>query len=80
MIFDRLVDFINGAQVEGAAYKPTKPYTGNLPTKTVKKGSKGTDVKRVQHFLKWCMKADLKVDGDYGAKTVKAVLKHEGAV
>ena len=33
------------------AYTPTTPYTGKLPTKTVKKGSKGSNVKAVQSFL-----------------------------
>lgn len=58
---------------QGAAYTPTTPYTGGLPSKTVKKGSKGTDVKHVQNFLNWCINAGLKVDGSCGAKTVKAI-------
>ena len=72
---------------QGAAYTPTTPYTGGLPNKTVKKGSKGTDVKHVQNFLNWCIKAGLKVDGVAGSKTVSAIksfqkqygLKQDGA-
>ena len=72
---------------QGAAYTPTTPYTGGLPNKTVKKGSKGTDVKHVQNFLNWCIKAGLKVDGVCGSKTVSAIkafqrqygLKQDGA-
>ena len=56
-----------------AAYTPTTPYTGGLPNKTVKKGSKGTDVKHVQNFFNWCMKSGLKVDGVCGSKTVSAI-------
>ena len=57
------------------AYTPTTPYTGKLPTKTVKKGSKGSNVKAVQTFLNWCIKAGLKVDGECGTKTVNAIKK-----
>ena len=72
---------------QGAAYTPTTPYTGGLPSKTVKKGSKGTDVKHVQTFLNWCINAGLKVDGVAGSKTVSAIkafqkkygLKQDGA-
>ena len=60
-----------------AAYVPTTPYTGGLPTKTVKKGSKGTDVKHVQNFLNWCIKAGLKVDGYCGSKTTAAIKKYQ---
>ena len=72
---------------QAAAYTPTTAYTGGLPSKTVKKGSKGTDVKHVQNFLNWCIKAGLKVDGVAGSKTVSAIksfqkqygLKQDGA-
>ena len=62
---------------QGAAYTPTTPYTGGLPNKTVKKGSKGTDVKHVQNFLNWCIRAGLKVDGACGSKTVSAIKRFQ---
>ena len=43
-------------------------YTGTFPTKTIKKGSKGDQVKRWQNFLKW-MGYDLKADGIFGKIT-----------
>lgn len=58
-------------------YKITKPYTGKLPSKTVKKGSKGADVKAVQAFLNWCLGTKLKVDGKAGSKTVSAIKKFQ---
>ena len=72
---------------QAAAYTPTTPYTGGLPNKTVKKGGKGTDVKHVQNFLNWAIKAGLSVDGICGSKTVSAIkafqkqygLKQDGA-
>ncbi len=45
-----------------------KIYTGTFPTKTIKKGSKGTQVTRWQNFLKW-MGYDLKADGKFGSIT-----------
>ena len=62
---------------QAAAYTPTTAYTGGLPSKTVKKGSKGTDVKHVQNFLNWCIKAGLKVDGYCGSKTTAAIKKYQ---
>lgn len=62
---------------QAAAYKPTTPYTGGLPSKTVRKGSKGTDVKHVQKFLNWCIKAGLAVDGKCGSKTTSAIKKYQ---
>ena len=52
-------------------------YSGSLPTKTVKKGSKGENVKNVQTFLNWCIKAGLVVDGVCGSKTVSAIKKYQ---
>lgn len=62
---------------QAAAYTPTTPYTGGLPSKTVRKGSKGTDVKHVQKFLNWCIKAGLAVDGKCGSKTTSAIKKYQ---
>lgn len=58
-------------------YTPTTPYTGNLPSKTVKKGSKGADVKAVQTFLNWCIKAGLKTDSYCGSKTTAAIKRFQ---
>ena len=60
-------------------YVITKPYTGKLPSKTVKKGSKGTDVKHLQNFLNWALGSGLKVDGACGSKTVNAIKKFQKA-
>lgn len=68
---------ITDAQIATAAVYPTSPYTGKLPSKTVKKGSKGDSVKAVQTFLNWCMKSGLKVDGSCGKKTVSAIKKFQ---
>lgn len=43
-------------------------YSGAFPTKTIKKGSKGTNVTRWQNYLKW-MGYDLKADGKFGGIT-----------
>lgn len=62
------------------APKPHKiptPYTGKLPKATVKKGSRGSDVKAVQTFLNWCLGSKLKVDGKAGSKTVSAIKKFQ---
>lgn len=60
-------------------YKPTKAYKGKLPSKTVKKGSKGNDVRALQGFLNWCINAKLKVDGVCGDKTTAAIRKYQKA-
>ena len=60
-----------------ALYTPTKAYTGKLPSKTVKKGSKGADVKAVQTFLNWCLGIKLAVDGKCGSKTTSAIKKYQ---
>lgn len=72
-----ILDFINSAMLGTAAYTPTKPYTGKLPTKVVRKGSSGASVKAVQTFLNWCINAGLKVDGSAGKATVKAIKKYQ---
>lgn len=72
---NKIYEYIGEAFLTGqaVAYTPTTPYTGNLPSKTVRKGSKGSDVKHLQKFLNWCIKAGLKVDGVFGSKTKSAV-------
>ena len=70
-----IVERINAPQ----PYVPTGPYTGKLPSKVVKKGSKGTDVKHLQNFLNWALGSGLKVDGACGSKTVNAIKKFQKA-
>lgn len=65
------------ALVAAVAYKPSTEYKGSLPKKSVKKGSKGSDVKAVQTFLNWCINARLKVDGSCGVKTVAAIKRYQ---
>ena len=56
-------------------------YTGTFPSLGLKgylkQGDKGTQVKRLQEFLNWCIDADLDVDGDFGTKTLAAVKKYQ---
>lgn len=66
-------------RIQEKAYKPTKPYKGNLPKGKVYKGSKGADVKAVQAFLNWSINAKLVEDSIAGAKTVKAITDFEKA-
>ena len=47
------------------------------PTVDLKKGSKGTQVKRLQRCLNQLIKAGLTVDGEFGAKTDTAVRKFQ---
>lgn len=73
-IFQNIIDFVNGASIESAALKP---YSGSLPTITIKKGSEGSDVKHLQKFLNWCLKIKLDIDGICGPKTVAAIKKFQ---
>lgn len=58
-----------------------KAYTGTFPTLPSKgyltKGDKGTQVKRLQQFLNWCINAGLEVDGSFGNATLAAVKKYQ---
>lgn len=74
-IYENVSEALLSAQA--AAYTPSTPYTGKLPTKTVKKGSRGADAKAVQTFLNWCIKAGLAVDGKCGSKTTSAIKKYQ---
>ena len=65
------------ALVAAVAYRPSTEYKGSLPKKSVKKGSKGSDVKAVQTFLNWCINAKLKVDGSCGVKTAAAIKRFQ---
>ena len=77
-ILDKLKNFINGAEVVSAAYVPTTPYTGSLPSGTVREKTVGADVKALQTFLNWCIypptsTSKLVIDGIAGPKTVAAI-------
>lgn len=74
-IYEGISEALLSAQA--SAYIPKTAYTGKLPTKTVKKGSKGTDVKHVQTFLNWAIHAGLKVDGSCGKNTTAAIKKYQ---
>ena len=56
------------------AYYPTTAYKGKLPTKTVKRGDKGTQVKYMKDFLAWRYNYKFKND-NFGPTTEKRV-KH----
>lgn len=54
--------------------KPTKKaYSGTFPKGTLRKGSKGTEVKNLQKFLNWYGNYALEIDGSFGSATEKAV-------
>ena len=76
-IFKLLFRLFTDAHIQSASIYPSSAYKGALPNKTVKKGSKGSDVKAVQTFLNWCIKSGLTVDGICGTKTVKAIKKFQ---
>lgn len=59
------------------SYRPKTPYTGKLPEGTVKRGDEGTDVKRVEKFLNWCLGYHLETDGIAGDNTVDAIKDFE---
>lgn len=52
-------------------------YTGAFPTGTVRLGSYGENVKRVQRFLNWYGHYGLAVDGICGNKTVNAIIEFQ---
>ena len=76
-IFKKIIEYVAGAEMSSATYKPTKAYTGTLPKGVVRKGSEGSDVKAVQSFLNWIIKAGLTVDGVAGKKTIAAIKKFQ---
>lgn len=52
--------------------KPTDKYNGIVPEPTLKKDSKGDDVKNLQRFLTW-YGIKCSIDGSFGEKTKEAV-------
>jgi hypothetical protein len=61
----------------GAPYYPSTPYSGKIPSGTVKKGDQGDAVKTLQTFLNWCMNSGLAVDGVCGDYTDAAIRKFQ---
>lgn len=58
-------------------------YTGKYPTiiiGSLKKGSKGNNVKLLQMFLNWALNTKLSIDGVFGANTEKAVKQFQKLV
>lgn len=76
-LFKKGLAKIKGQPSEG------KAFTGILPTKILKKGSKGNDVGYLQIFLNWYGKYNLKIDNIFGKNTANALIdfqKREGLV
>lgn len=71
---DYIVDEVNKKLKE-------KTYSGTFPSLGLKgylkQGDKGTQVKRLQEFLNWCINAKLTVDGSFGPATLAAVKKYQ---
>ena len=57
--------------------KPTGKYSGTIPKPTLKKGSKGDQVKLLQKFLNWYLGIKLAVDGIFGNATLSALKKFQ---
>lgn len=61
--------------------QPKMPYNGVFPkvpkNGSLKKGSKGQEVKYLQLFLNWAIDANLEIDGHFGPATEKAVKKFQ---
>lgn len=72
-----IVKGITGKDVATTITK--KAYAGTFPKETLKKGSKGTQVKNLQKFLNWYGSYKLEVDGVFGANTYNAVKKFQKA-
>ena len=61
--------------------KPTDKYGYIIAQPTLRKGSKGNEVKSLQRFLNWYCDAKLSLDGNFGANTekkLKVFQKSEG--
>lgn len=63
---------IKGSSLPSTDYTPKTAYKGKLPTKTLKKGDTGTQVKYLKDFLKWRFNFTFSNDV-YGSGTVKTV-------
>lgn len=69
--FKKIASGVN-KKLSADAYAPKTAYKGKLPTKTLKHGDRGTQVKYLKDFLKW--RFNYKFGNDvFGAGTEKAV-------
>ena len=59
--------------------KPTGKYSGTIPKPTLKKGSKGAQVKYLQSFLNWYFGKKIAVDGAFGDITKSALEQFQNA-
>lgn len=62
----------NGVNKKLQSYSPKTAYKGKLPTRTLKKGDRGTQVKYMKDFLKWRYNYTFSNDV-FGSGTEKAV-------
>lgn len=76
-IVERAGKQVETPTIKATSYRPSKPYGKMLPKKTLKMGSKGKHVKRLQRFLNWIVKAKLDVDGIFGEKTEYALMVYQ---
>lgn len=76
-IAERVGEQVKTKEIKATDYRPSKPYGKMLPEKTLKMGSKGKHVKRLQRFLNWIVKAKLDVDGIFGEKTEYALMVYQ---
>lgn len=58
-------------EVKTTSYKPSSPYKGKIPAKTIKLGDNGEDVKRLQKFLNWAVGSKLNGKGYFRNATEK---------
>lgn len=79
--FKYIAEQVNKKLVNSTSTAPTKAkkaYMGILPTKNLRNGSSGQQVKYLQQFLNWYDKKNkLDVDGDFGPKTDSSVRKFQ---
>lgn len=69
--FKKIADGVN-KKLKAKEYTPKTAYKGKLPTKTIKKGSRGSQVKYLKEFLKWRFNFSYTNDV-FGSGTEKAV-------
>ncbi|MED4061692.1 peptidoglycan-binding domain-containing protein [Priestia megaterium] len=71
------VDYGVVAPIETPVENNTEVTTVNITTKSLKKGTKGAEVKTLQLLLNGKSNAGITVDGDFGSKTDAAVRNYQ---